>query len=796
VTSTLPAAPAAGAGRGLTAVQAASALARYGPNTVPAAARRRLRALAGKLMGPVPWMLEAAIVLELVVGKVTEAVIVAVLLVFNGVLSAVQEGRAADALALLQQRLAVQARVLRDGSWELMDASGLVPGDVTHIRLGDVIPADLRLDDGAVGVDESVLTGEARQAERGAGDQVFAGSTVRRGEATATVTATGGSTSFGRTAGLVRTAKTVSHLEQLVLRIVWALLAMDGALAVAIAVYAVVTHLPAREILPFVLILVIASVPVALPATFTLATSLGALEMARGGALVTRLSAIEEAAAMDLLCTDKTGTITQNALAVAALRPYGPATEDDLLRDAALASAESTQDAIDLAVLAAARARHVDLSAQQVSFVPFDPSTKRSESVVRSGGGQRRVIKGAPQVVAALAAGSPDIAADVEKLAAGGSRVLAVAAGSGGELRLTGLIALADPPRPDSAHLISRLGDLGIRVVMVTGDTAPTAAGVARLVGIGERVAPPESLTAPGAALDGFDIFAGVLPADKLRLVEREQKAGHVTGMTGDGVNDAPALKRAEVGIAVSSATDVAKAAASIVLTTAGLGPVISAVETGRRIYRRMLTYTLNKIIKVFQVALFLGLGLLITGTFVTTPRLILLLIFANDFVTMSLATDHVSFSAAPDRWSVPSMVRTSLGVAVPWLAFSFATFYIGRDVLGLRTAQIQTLVFLMLVFTGQATIYLVREHRHLWSSAPSRWMLGGTIADIAAVTVLATSGTLMASISWADAAGMLAAVALATLALDFGKVRLLNRPARPAPTAGPARGRAIGLLQ
>ncbi|OIQ86599.1 calcium-transporting ATPase 1 [mine drainage metagenome] len=773
-----PAAP-----EGLSATEAASRLAEYGPNTVPQTDSHRIRSLMGKLMGPVPWMLEAAAVLELVVGKVTEAVIVLALLVFNGVLSSVQEGRAADALTLLQRRLAVQSRVRRDGAWQLIDASGLVPGDVVHIRLGDAVPADLHLADGRVGVDESVLTGESTQVERGPGDTVFAGSTIRRGEATATVTATGARTSFGHTAELVRTATTQSHLEQLVFRIVWALLAMDGALVVAIVGYAVATHLPAREILPFVLILVIASVPVALPATFTLATSLGAAAMAKGGALVTHLAAIEEAAAMDLLFTDKTGTITQNSLAVAVLHPYGSMSDDDLLRDAALASDEATQDPIDLAVLVAARERRVDLDVERLSFVPFDPSTKRSEAVVRLDGAELRVVKGAPQVIATLVAGAPQIGADVEAAAAGGSRVLAVAAGAE-TLELVGLIGLADPPRPDSADLVARLGALGIRAVMVTGDTAPTAVGIARLVGLGERVAPATSLRSAETDLDLFDVYAGVLPADKLHLVEQAQRAGHVVGMTGDGVNDAPALKRAEVGTAVESATDVAKAAASIVLTTAGLGAIIAAVEAGRRIYQRMLTYTINKVVKTFQVALFLGLGLLATGTFVTTPRLILLLLFANDFVTTSLATDHVGFSAVPDRWRVRSIVTVALSIAVPWLAFSFGTFLVGRDVLHLPLAQVQTLVFLMLVFTGQATIYLVRERHHLWSSMPSWWMLGGTVADVAVVIALATSGTLMDPISWADALGVLGAVVLATLALDLGKVWLQSR----SGLSGPAR--------
>jgi H+-transporting ATPase len=781
-------------GGGLPGAEAAARLARYGPNEIGTERRHRVRALAGRLSGPVPWMLEAAIVLEIAAGKAAEAVIIALLVVFNAVLSFMQEDKAQGALALLRQRLQVRARVRRDGRWQVTDARQLVPGDLVHVRLGDVVPADVTVTEGTVWADQSVLTGESAEAEAGPGGRLFAGSLLRRGEATGTVTATGAATYYGRTAELVRTARTVSHLEQTIFRVVWALLAMDGALVVAILAYGIATDLPLGELLPFVLILVVASVPVALPATFTLATALGAAELARAGVLVTRLSAIEEAAAMDLLCTDKTGTITANKLSVTAVRPYGGADVSQVLALAAAASDDATQDPIDLAVLAAARSAGVAAPAARLSFTPFDPAIKRSEAVVRHDGTRVRVVKGAPQTVAALAGGSPEVSGDVAAMAADGARVLAVASGaaasgaaaSGGpRLELGGLIILADPPRPDSAALIARLAALGIRVIMVTGDTAATATAVARQVGIGTRIGqaaalreppgPRASLAGPEAALD-FDVLAGVLPEDKLRLVERAQRAGHVTGMTGDGVNDAPALRRAEVGIAVAAATDVAKSAASVVLTDPGLANVVAAVETGRRVYQRMLTYTLNKIVKTFQVALFLGLGLLATRQFVTTPRLVLLLLFANDFVTMSLATDNVSFSLRPDRWRVPALSLAALGIAVPWLAVSFATFYVGRDVLGLGLAATQTLVFVMLVATGQATVYLVRERRHLWQSRPSTWMLAATAADLTAVVLLASLGVLMAPIPLGYVLVLLGAVGVATLLLDAVKVPLLRR--------------------
>ncbi len=783
---------------GLPGAEAAARLARYGPNEIGTERRHRVRALASRLSGPVPWMLEAAIVLEIAAGKAAEAVIIALLVVFNAVLSFAQEDRAQGALALLRQRLQVRARVRRDGRWQVTDARQLVPGDLVHVRLGDIVPADVTVTEGTVWADQSVLTGESAQAQAGPGGRLFAGSLLRRGEATGTVTATGAATYYGRTAELVRTARTVSHLEQTIFRVVWALLAMDGALVVAILAYGIVTDLPMRELLPFVLILVVASVPVALAATFTLATALGAADLARAGVLVTRLSAIEEAAAMDLLCTDKTGTITANKLSVTAVRPYGEADVSQVLALAAAASDDATQDPIDLAILAAARSAGAAAPAARLSFTPFDPAIKRSEAVIGHDGTRVRVIKGAPQTVAALAEGSPEVGGDVAAMAAGGARVLAVAsgaapgaapsgaAGSGRPgLELAGLITLADPPRPDSAALIARLTALGIRVIMVTGDTAATAEAVARQVGIGTRAGRTGTLreppgprgrpSAPEAGLD-FDVLAGVLPEDKLRLVERAQRAGHVTGMTGDGVNDAPALRRAEVGIAVAAATDVAKSAASVVLTDQGLANIVAAVETGRRVYQRMLTYTLNKIVKTFQVALFLGLGLLATRQFVTTPRLVLLLLFANDFVTMSLATDNVSYSARPDRWRVPALSLVALGIAAPWLAVSFGTFYVGRDVLGLGLAATQTLVFVMLAATGQATVYLVRERRHLWRSRPSTWMLAATAADLTAVVILASLGVLMTPIPLGYVLVLLGAVGVATLLLDAVKVPVLAR--------------------
>ncbi len=774
---TEPAASATKPPVGLSSAEAQQRLEQYGPNAVAEERRSPLLAFLSKFWDPVPWMLEAAIILEAILRKKDEAIIIAALLVVNAVLSFLQESRANRALELLRSRLAVRARVRRDGRWQQVPAEALVPGDVIHLRMGDLSPADVRLAEGQVLLDQSALTGESLPVEAGTGAQAYAGSVVKRGEATGEVAATGSNTYFGKTAELVRTARTVSHLQTIIFTIVKYLVAVDATLVAALLLYALFAGLSMTDVIPFVLILLVASVPVALPATFTLATALGARELARSGVLVTRLSAIEEAAAMDILASDKTGTITENRLAVADLRPLAPHRELDLLRAAALACDEATQDPIDLAVLAAARARSALADTpQRLQFIPFDPATKRSEAVFQDGTGQLRVAKGAVQAVASLCAHAPDLDADVAHLAAKGYRILAVAAGGADDMSVLGLLALQDPPRADSKDLIDNLRALGVRVVMVTGDDLATAQAVAAQVGVGDRACPPEVLHGEGNAnLTDCDVFARVFPEDKFHLVQALQRKGHVVGMTGDGVNDAPALKQAEVGIAVSSATDVAKASASLVLTNPGLSDAVAAVETSRRIYQRMLTYTLNKIIKTIQVAVFLTIGVMLTGTFIITPLLIVLLLFANDFATMSIATDQVAFSQRPDRWNIGTLVLTGGAIACLVLVLSFAVFFWAHDWLRLPLPQLQTLIFVMLVFSGQGTVYLVRERRHFWRSRPGRWLLLSSAADIVVVSFLASRGILMTAIPFGLVAEMLGVVAAFLIVADFLKIRVFR---------------------
>jgi H+-transporting ATPase len=764
---------------GLSTPEVQVRLQEYGPNAIQDERRHPWIAFVLKMWGPVPWMLEASIILELLLGKYIEAGIIALLLVFNALLSTIEENHSQDALALLRQHLTLYTRVLRDGTWQTLPARDIVPGDIVHIHLGDLVPADVRLVNGQVLLDQSVLTGESLPIDAQPGQVVYAGGTVKQGEATGEVTATGTHTNFGKTAELVRMAKNKGHLERVVFAIVKNLVILDTLLVGAVLAYALWAQVPMTDILPFALILLVASVPVALPATFTLATSLGAQELARQGVLVTHLAAIEEAAGMDVLCTDKTGTITENRLSVSALHPFSPNTETDVLRYAAMACDEATQDPIDLAILEAARNRgFLATLPTQHAYIPFDPATKRSEAVVEQGKQLLHVTKGAPHAITSLTSdNTASIDRDVEVLASQGFRVLAVATGEKEAYQMVGLISLQDPPRVDSGALIERLHELGIRVMMITGDGMSTAQAIAAQVGIGQRVCAKETLDSDNSSQSmDCDVFAEVLPEHKFNLVKYLQKTGHTVGMTGDGVNDAPALKQADVGIAVSNATDVAKAAASLVLTSPGLTNIVAAVESSRRIYQRMVTYTLNKIIKTIEIAFFLSLGLILTGTFVTTPLLIILLMFTNDFVTMAIATDRVAFSPQPNRWQVHQLVAAALSLALPVLLLSFAIFQYARTVLRLPLQQLQTLIFTMLVFSGQGMIYLVRERNHFWHSRPGKWLLLSTALDVLVVSIMATAGILMAPIPQKLIVGTLGIIALYLIALDFLKVQVFKK--------------------
>jgi H+-transporting ATPase len=760
---------------GLTGDEARRRLEESGPNAMPDTALHPLRRALSKLWAPVPWMLEAAILLELVLGKYVEGAVIAGLLLFNAALGFFQEGRAQATLAALKSRLALNASVRRDGVWKIVPAAELVPGDTVKLSLGAVVAADVRLVEGSVLLDQSMLTGESIPIEAGPGAQTYAGALVRRGEAVAEVTATGARTKFGRTAELVRTAHVVSSQQKAVLRVVRNLALFNGVLIALLVAYAYAISMPWAEIVPLVLTAVLASIPVALPATFTLAAAVGAQALAKLGVLPTRLSAVDEAASIDVLCADKTGTLTNNELKVTTVHPMPGFDESQVMGMAALASSDGGQDPVDGAIRAVALQRAASNLPKLINFVPFDPATKMSEAMVTdSTGATLRVVKGAFAAVAGLTQASPDASTTANELEAQGFRVLAVAVGAPAAMKLAGIIALSDPPRADSAALITELHTLGVRTVMVTGDAPATAAIVAHAVGLDGAVSPPGNIPDRVRAED-FAVFAGVLPEGKYRLVQAFQRGGHTVGMCGDGANDAPALRQAQMGIAVSTATDVAKSAAGMVLTQPGLVGIVAAVREGRVTFQRILTYTLNTVIKKIVTVLFLAVGLVMTGHAILTPMLMVIIMVTGDFLTMSLTTDKVQASPLPNEWRIGNLTIAGAVLGFCLLGFCTAVLAFGHFSMALGTAALNTLALVALVFGSQTALYAVRERRRLWS-LPSLWLNVSSVANLLIISTLAVAGILMTPLPIVVVAGTLGAAVGFGFVLTVVKIPVFRR--------------------
>jgi H+-transporting ATPase len=743
---------------GLTSAEVVSRRKEHGYNEVVEQKGHPVLGFLGKFWGLSAWMLELIMVLSAVLRKYTDLTVVGALLIVNAVLSFAQERQAAGVVETLRRRLQVSARALRAASWQVIPARELVPGDIVRIRTGDIIPADVKLMTGMLSVDQSALTGESKDSDKAPGDALSSGSVVRRGEGNGVVMLTGAQTYFGRTTELVQMAHPKLHIEAVVGKVVRWLFVIVGSLLGVVIVMSLIRGVSLIEMVPLMLVLLMSAVPVALPVMFTVSMAVGSAELAKRGVLVTRLSAAEDAATMDVLCVDKTGTITMNQLAVTGVIPLEHATESDVLFAGALASQESNQDPIDLAFLAAARDRHIfDAvpAVTAVSFKPFDTQSRRTEAVVEQKGQRLRVMKGAVRAVAqACGLDVPAIEAleaRVRESALKGYRTLAVARGTeGGAPGLVGLVTLYDPPRPDAKQLIATLHDLGVPVKMLTGDALPVAQEIGQGVGLANirRVADLKaaSTQAGNEAVDllaGADGFAEVYPEDKYIVVQHLQAAGHVTGMTGDGVNDAPALRQAEVGIAVSTATDVAKGAASVVLTEPGLTNIVGLVEQGRTIYRRVLTWVINKISRTILKSAFVAIAFVLTGKFVVSAFAMLLLVFLTDFAKIALATDHVRSSRKPETWNIGGFITVSVVLGMAMVAEALLLLYIGWSRFGLATNDnaLFTFSFLTLLYLAVFSIVSARERRWFWVTMPSRTLVVALALDALVGTGLTLVG-------------------------------------------------------
>lgn len=742
---------------GLTEKEAEDRLSKHGYNEVPEKKPSPLIRLGRKFWGLTAWMLELTMIFSLFLQNFFDFYVIAALLIVNAIIGYAQEQKASRAVEALRNRLHVNAKVLRDGKWQPLPARMLVPGDIVRVRAGDFVPADLKIiQDTEINVDQSALTGESLAAEKRENDLLFSGSIVQRGETSAVVVTTGPTTYFGRTTELLQTARPKLHMEEITSGIVRYLLIIVGVLIALVLAASYAEGIDLLQVIPLALVLIVFAVPVALPAMFTVSMAIGSQELARKGVLVTRLSASEDAASMDTLCADKTGTITMNRLAVTIVIAADGIDEDNVILYGALASQEANQDPIDIAFIRAAKERNLPIEHYvQRKFSPFDPKTRKTEAVISDNGTDFKVMKGAVEVVAQ--ASGLDLEADklsekMNDFATRGFRTLAVArSDSDDSVKFCGLVALEDTPRPDSKDLMHELSSLGVSVKMLTGDALPIAREISKQVGLGGsivraselRTAMTKSQSQAVEIAERSDGFAEVYPEDKYTIVRSLQASDHVVGMTGDGVNDAPALQQAEVGIAVSNATDVAKGAASVVLTAEGLSNIVDLVKTGRMIYQRIVTWVLNKIVKTFEVAVFVALAFLLTGRYVVSALDIVLLLFAVDFVTISLSTDRVRWSRQPDKWNVTSLVKVGVSLGVVTLIELFVLLYIGLSYLGLTVDanSLHTFTFAALFYFGMLTVLIVRERGRFWRSAPSRTLSTVVILDMVLVALLVVVG-------------------------------------------------------
>ena len=749
---------------GLTQAEAQKRLTQYGPNEIAEKKTNELLKFLSYFWGPIPWMIEAAVILSAVARHWPDFGIILVLLLANAAVGFWEEHQAGNAIAALKATLAIKARVKRDEKWITPAARELVPGDVIRVRMGDIVPADARLLEGdPIEVDQSALTGESLPATRKSGEAIFSGSIVRQGEIGALVYATGANTYFGRTAELVQGAQTVSHFQRAVLKIGNYLIILAVVLVATIIAFALFRGDPILTTLQFALVLTVAAIPVAMPTVLSVTMAVGARLLAMKKAIVTRLEAIEELAGVDVLCADKTGTLTQNKLTLGTPFSVDKITAEQVILDAALASRADNNDTIDLAVLGGLKNDQTLKSYKVGHFQPFDPVHKRTEAAITGPDGKAfKVTKGAPQVILGLSANAAEVKPAVDKavdeFAARGFRSLGVArAEADGKWQFLGVLPLFDPPREDAKSTIATAQHMGVKVKMVTGDALAIARETAKTLGMGTNILDASSLgdekkqttMAVAKAIEKADGFAQVFPEHKFNIVADLQKCGHIVGMTGDGVNDAPALKKADCGIAVSGATDAARAAAAIVLMTPGLSVIIDAIKESRRIFQRMNSYAIYRIAETLRVLLFMTLAILVFNFYPLTAVMIVMLALLNDGAILSIAYDNVHYKDAPEAWNMRLVLGIATVLGIIGVVAAFGLFYLGERVFHLDRAHIQTLMYLKLSVAGHLTIFLTRTRGPFWSIRPARILWVAVLGTQMLATLIAVYGVFMTPLGW-----------------------------------------------
>lgn len=774
---------------GLSNSEAKKRVQQFGLNEIAEKKANPLMKFLSNFWGPIPWMIEIAVILSGIIGHWQEFFIILFLLLINGAIRFWEEHQADNAIEALKQRLALKAKVLRDNHWSELPARELVPGDIVHVRLGDIIPADIKLINGEyILVDQSALTGESLPVEKHLFDVSYSGSIVRQGEMNALVVSTGMNTYFGKTTKLMEEAMTHSHFQKAIIKIGDFLITLDLLLVAFIFLVAIFRHESILETLQFTLVLTVASIPAALPAVLSVTMAIGAMALAKKGAIVTRLLSIEEMAEVDVLCSDKTGTITKNELSIAAVEPLENFTASDVFLIGTLASKEEDQDPIDNTIIDKAKTLESVVKTldryKVIKFTPFDPVIKHTEATILDADGTSfKVAKGAPQVILSLVSNKAEIKTRVNEFitvsAHKGYRSLGIARTFDSEenWQFVGIIALFDPPRKDSAETIARAVTMGLQVKMITGDHLAIAREIAGQVNLGSNITQFDSFKSKADMgvphyMDKINGFAQVLPEDKYQIVDHFQQNKHIVAMTGDGVNDAPALKKADVGIAVANATDAARSAADIVLTNPGLSVIIDAIKESRKIFQRMTNYAVYRVTETIRVVIFITLTIIVFNFYPITPLMIVLLAILNDAPIMTIALDNVRYSNKPEKWDMLTLLSVASFLGVIGVLSSFGVLYIGQEVLQLNRDILQSLIYLKLSVAGHLTLFVARTKGPFWSIKPSKLLLIAVLSTQLIATIITVYGILLPPMGWGLALLVWCYALIAFIITDYLKVR------------------------
>ncbi|WP_319507570.1 plasma-membrane proton-efflux P-type ATPase [uncultured Methanolobus sp.] len=776
--------------QGISDAEVSERLQQYGYNELIEKKTSPFIKFIGYFWGPIPWMIEIAAILSAIIQRWEDFIIISLLLVLNGVVGFWQENKADNAIELLKSKMALQARVLRNGQWNVIPARELVPGDMIRIRSGDIVPADLKLVEGDyLQVDESALTGESLPVDKASDDIAYSGSVIQKGEMNALVFATGMDTFFGKTTRLLADVKTQSHFQKAIIKIGDYLIFLAAVLVAVVFIVAIFRQESLVETLQFALVLVVAAIPAALPAVLSVSMAVGATNLAKKGAIVSKLVSIEEIAGMDVLCSDKTGTITKNELTLSELIPFADFAEEDLLVYSALASREEDNDPIDNAILKKVKAlgnTETKLGTyEKADFKPFDPVIKHTEASIKTPEGRQfKVAKGAPQVILEMAANKDAIKEEMDEkvnaLASKGYRALGVAMCEAEICSFVGLIGLYDPPQEDSAQTVNTAESMGVDIKMITGDHAAIAKEIARQIGMDTNITTASELEdktdlQAQNIVENADGFAQVFPEHKYRIVELLQEEGHIVGMTGDGVNDAPALKKADAGIAVAGATDAARSAADIVFTAPGLSTIIDAIKESRKIFQRMKSYSIYRIAETVRVLFFIAISIVAFNFYPVTAIMIVLLALFNDAPIMAIAYDNVKYSNFPEKWNIREVLSMATFLGIIGVISSFIVFYIGLHVLNLDQDVLQSFIFLKLAVAGHLTIFLARTRGPFWSIRPSGILFWSTIGTKLLATLVVVYGFYISPIGWKLAGFVWLYALVAFVVTDLIKVRLYS---------------------